>query len=387
MKKIKLFREFFDQEDLKAWNPDRFKVKRKPIRIAEIKEKEEFSKPNKISVLDMVIKLPQGEIKVPFKSKSINEIIDRVLEHEKEINPNWENYYIYLTLHQSFVKKGDSQRRGGAHFDGMQGKRYKEKLPTCHSYIVSDAIPTIFHTNEFDPTDLTYNDNWFKKLSKQVDPKMDFIIKPYNIYFMTSYHLHSAVPTTEDTFRTFVRVEFSLKKFDREDNTRNKLLPVNWDFKERDIPKGLNESKDTQIDKLKSLFLYNGWKKDEINDLEEDGYFSSFEFINDSEFKVYRNITILEDEVEEFESTYFNNDIGEYWSLSDSTRAIWGDRADGLDDKRVEYQCVGSLDINNIDWDRLREAFDDFYPHFVEEKEIRTNNTKKNIEIQTCYKN
>lgn len=152
------------------------------------------------------------------------------------------------------------------------------------------------------------------------------------------------------------------------------------------IKSKINESKDTQIDKLKSLFLNNGWNKDDINDLQEDNYFSSFEFVTDSKIKVYRNITVLEDETEEFENTYFNNDIGEYWSLSDNTRAIWGDRGDGMDNKRVEYQCVGLLDINDIGWGKLREAFDDFYPHFVEEKEIRAKNSNKDIRIQKCYK-
>ena len=241
MKYLRLF-ETFNKEILGKWNPKNFGKENIPEIVGEIDNKKIFSNPGKVSVLDMLVKLPNGDIKIPFKDKSINEIVDRVIKHEKEINPNWENYYMYLTLHQSFVKKGDSQRRGGAHFDGMQGSNYKDKLPICHSYIISDEVPTVFHTNPFDTSDLTDKDNWFKKLSKQVDDDYNYNIKPYTIYFMTAYHLHSAMPTDKDTFRTFVRIEFSLKKFDREDNTRNPLINVKWNWKNRDIPKGLNEN-------------------------------------------------------------------------------------------------------------------------------------------------
>lgn len=234
-----------DGETLGIWDPSKFQKERFPIRVGEISNKTEFSKP-KISVLDMLIKLPKGEFKIPSKDKSIQEVIDRAVQYEKTINPNWENYYVYLTVHYTpQVKKGNSQRRGGAHFDGMQGQNYKEKIPICHSYVIADAVPTVFHTNPFDARDLDdKHDNWFKKMDKQVDPSKDFTVKPYNIYFMSAYHLHSSVPAIEDTSRVFMRVEFSLKQFNREDNTKNPMINVNWDWKEREIPSNLRENKD-----------------------------------------------------------------------------------------------------------------------------------------------
>jgi hypothetical protein len=137
---------------------------------------------------------------------------------------------------------------------------------------------------------------------------------------------------------------------------------------------------------IEEHFKSNGWSISEIEELKEDGYFNSFKFKDSNSVYVYRNITVLDSDINEFEKTYFNNNIGEYWSLSDNTRAIWGDRGDGLDDRRVEYQCIGILEIENIDWESMRFAYEDFYPHFVEELEIRAKKPNDNIRIINCYK-
>ena len=133
MKYIKSFQKFEnilylpDGEILGKWDPSKFQKSRLPIRISEITNKEKFSS-KKVSVLDMLIKLPGGDIKIPTNDASVREVVDKSIEYEKKINKNWENYYMYLTVHYTEkVKVGKSQRNPGAHLDCMQGSAYKEK--------------------------------------------------------------------------------------------------------------------------------------------------------------------------------------------------------------------------------------------------------------------
>lgn len=134
------------KEDIKNnWNPKRFNLIRYPEVIGSIENKNDFDNHFR-SVLDMPIKIPNSEICLPkdLKRDSLVEMINKCVEFEKSINENFDNYYIYLTVHHCKVEKGESQRRLGAHIDGMQGERYKEKMPVCHSYLASNIIPTRF---------------------------------------------------------------------------------------------------------------------------------------------------------------------------------------------------------------------------------------------------
>ena len=111
-----------------------------------------------------------------------------------------------------------------------------------------------------------------------------------------------------------------------------------------------------------------------------ESYFDNIEWVNDNTLKVYRNITILENELEE----YLDNppvNIGEYWTLSKALdSAVWGYGYD--DDKdRIEIRCEGELNLEDINWERMLYAYNDEIYHFVSEKEIRGD-----IKIIKCYK-
>lgn len=231
------------KEDIEnVWDPKRFGIVRYPLEVCELENKKDFSE-EVDSVLDMPIKLPNTDIKVPhnLRKKSIMEIIEKCVEFEKNINPNWEDYYIYLTVHHSFVKKEESQRRTGAHIDGMQGEKYKKKMKVCHSYIVSDAVPTRFFNQNL-PTNLCEKtQNWFYEFDKVKDYSKSNLSKPFIINLMTAYSLHQSELSKEDTTRTFVRLEFSLKQFNRIGNTKNELFDLDWEFVERDIPDHLKK--------------------------------------------------------------------------------------------------------------------------------------------------
>jgi len=136
---------------------------------------------------------------------------------------------------------------------------------------------------------------------------------------------------------------------------------------------------------INTLFFKNGFSYSDVNDIKElaPDYFDKF-IIKNNMIKIYRNITLLKSEINNFEKTYFDGYIGEYWSLSDNTSAIWGDRGDGMDNERVEYQCTGYLKIEDIDWEMMKYTFNEYPPHFCEEYEIRGINNGQTIKIDKC---
>ena len=217
----------------------RFQDLQSPDRVGEITHRSEFSS-SLPSCLDMPIKFPKGDIRLPYTNKAVSEFVARCIEYEKSINPDLGNYYCYLTIDQRTVKAGSTHRNPGAHFDGMQGVEYLDKLPADHSYIVCDFNPTHFYNQNFDPRNLDMKwDNWFKELSKQIDDRKLFIPNPFEIYLMSAYQMHTSPVIPEIHQRTLMRMEFSLKKFNRVGNTINPLLKTEWKYIPRPIPKHL----------------------------------------------------------------------------------------------------------------------------------------------------
>ncbi|WP_336769774.1 hypothetical protein [Bacillus bombysepticus] len=228
-------------EDIKQkWNPKRFNLVRHPHSVGELQHKDCLIEPKR-SVLDMPIKIPNSDVRIPtdLNTPSLLEMVEKCLEFEKSINPNWNDYYMYLTVHHSYVEKATTQRRGGAHIDGMQGERYTEKLPACHSYLVSNAVPTKFYNHPFPSNLCERTQNWFYELDKVKDENTSTLSKPFEINLMTVYNVHESTQATTSGLRTFIRLEFSLKQFDRIGNSINPLFDLNWELKERSIPKHL----------------------------------------------------------------------------------------------------------------------------------------------------
>ncbi|GAB6552447.1 hypothetical protein bcgnr5378_05580 [Bacillus cereus] len=224
----------------KVWEPKRFGITRHPHPVGKINEKECFIAPKR-NVLDMPIKTPYSDVRIPedLETPSILEIVKTCLDFEKCINTNWEQYYMYLTVHHSYVEKQTTQRRSGAHIDGMQGERYIEKIPACHSYLVSNVVPTRFFNHPFPKNLCERTQNWFYEFDKVKDESKSSLSKPYEINLMTAYNVHESTAAATSGLRTFVRLEFSLKKFDRVGNSMNPLFDLDWEYKDRSIPKHL----------------------------------------------------------------------------------------------------------------------------------------------------
>lgn len=224
-------------EDINSvWSPSRYAIEHTPLTIGQVPPSWLLSR--KSNVLDMPIKLPRGEFVVPgFAGEGVKDIVGRCLEAEKELNQDWEAYHCYLTINQGVVRSSETQRNPGVHFDGMQGTRYSPKLKACHQYLVSSALPTTFYVQSFDATALDADrDNWFTAFGRQADESCRYFPAPFDLVLMTAYCVHAATVAAITTSRTFVRVEFSLKQFNRRGNTINPLLETGWTYEDRPIP-------------------------------------------------------------------------------------------------------------------------------------------------------
>ncbi len=52
---------------------------------------------------------------------------------------------------------------------------------------------------------------------------------------MDAYAVHTAAQVTIETDRTFVRLSYSVRKFDRLGNSHNPFFDYTWDMVERDV--------------------------------------------------------------------------------------------------------------------------------------------------------
>jgi hypothetical protein len=144
---------------------------------------------------------------------------------------------VYLTVHQSVLVAGTTQRTSGAHIDGMQGVNYHDPLVGCHAYTLSTAAPTVFYPHPFDLRGFDpKRDNLYRMLDEQKLPTQAWSPGPGELVAASCYCVHEAGRAVLPGPRSFVRVEFSKKRFDRRGNTRNPLIDTSaWNYRPRPI--------------------------------------------------------------------------------------------------------------------------------------------------------
>lgn len=228
------------------FSPERFRMRRRPTDVGYVDIDAIGEHP---CCLDMLVKLPGGDVVLPEPYASdpgIASFLAQALSAEDDLLPGWrEHYHLYLTYDRRQVEPGRSHRNGGWHFDGMQGARFPIKIPVCHQYVVSTHLPTEYTDVPTDAMGLDENrHNWFLALGAQVPEDFDPIkAVPGQINLMTAYQLHRSpvAEPHEAGWRTFIRLDVSLKQQDRMGNSLNPRLPAPWEFVERRLPDGLEE--------------------------------------------------------------------------------------------------------------------------------------------------
>jgi len=153
------------------------------------------------------------------------------------------------------------------------------------------------------------------------------------------------------------------------------------------IRKFLTENKNDNINKLKQLYFKNGFSGENIINMVEEGYFKDIEWLDENTLIVYRSISLPESRVNKFK-TSIGGGIGQYWSYNKNIDSIWGRNAEyevGKNENIVDIRCKGYLNLEDIDFEDLRYAFNDDFHNFCDEQEIRGKQGGITIKLKKCF--
>ena len=183
--------------------------------------------------LDMPIRLSgQSEYRVPEEWSALLPLIRAVIATEHRHNPNVLDYHTYITVDSKMVEPDEQQRHGGLHVDGFQGARIDPKTKITRNYVVTTNGGTRFYPQPFIVVDETKY-NVFQGLDLQAK---DYLIADENtVYFMDAYTVHESGIASRKDIRSFLRVTYDLKMFDRLGNTHNSMLDYKWDMEARNV--------------------------------------------------------------------------------------------------------------------------------------------------------
>lgn len=179
--------------------------------------------------LDMPLRLAGEETyHLPSDWAVLETAVRQTVAFEHAHNPSWRDYHCYLTVDSGCVTVGEQQRHGGLHVDGFQGERIEEKTLVNRSYVATSNGGTRFYQQPFvvvDPREW----NVFQGFDLQAD-EPTFVAGENTVYLMDAYTVHESGLARFDGLRTFFRVSFDAKIFDRWGNTHNSMIPYEWEM-------------------------------------------------------------------------------------------------------------------------------------------------------------
>jgi hypothetical protein len=220
------------------WNLNQFQTIRQPVVIGNFnKWNHKFPR-----ILDCPIKFPNSSFRIPLECIKLQNAIQQIINFEYSINPLFNYFYCYLTIDTGIVKATTTQRRAGCHVDGFQGARINPKTIINRSYISSNCLPTVFYPHEFKTNHLDESkDNFFLDFDRQAKEEFAWRPNENDIVLSDAYCVHRCDVAKQNIYRTFFRLSFDVKKFDRLGNTHNPSFNYNWKMVTRDIQKSLKQ--------------------------------------------------------------------------------------------------------------------------------------------------
>jgi hypothetical protein len=211
------------------WNPLFYRIPRKAILTGIVAGEEQFSQPGPpgLNVNNLVVKVPGfDEVYLPIVLAQFTNTVQQIIDYEYAINESAKDYYAYITIRQGWVKTGKTQSHPAIHVDGLQGAKYQKKLLPGQSYFVTDALPTRFFYHPFDFSAFTVDEYDYRTLMAllaRIDQSY-LLERPYGIYLLDPYMVHHPTVAQRDTFRTFLRLQFTQKEFVKTEDMDNPML-------------------------------------------------------------------------------------------------------------------------------------------------------------------
>lgn len=224
------------------WDLNKFKEARRPVSVKHLDKPTmwRFSTPGMPRILDMPIKFPGTDFRLPIEFIQLEPVIELIAHHRAALHiPGEDEFYAYLTVDQGWVEPGSLQREAPCHVDGFQGNRWTPKVRLNHTYTLGDAVPTTYYDQPFDLghlDDTKHNFFWeMNKIVAETNSKHAITPKNGELTLMDAYCVHRGSPATERVYRTWIRVSFEVRKFDRLGNAHNPMFDYDWEMVPRDI--------------------------------------------------------------------------------------------------------------------------------------------------------
>ncbi len=193
-----------------------------------------------LNVLRMPLKFPGTIYKVPASLISVENLIRRVAEYEKFINPWHDECFCHITYDFSHVKAGQYHRYPGYHGDGIQGTKLTPKVNVEHSYILTTNPPTEFCLQPFFLKHLDEaKHNYFVEFDRQAHDVNVYKSLSRHLYLIDPYMVHRTPKIESDCTRLFVRITYAFTELQHPKNTINPLFEGQKYHKRVDIRENL----------------------------------------------------------------------------------------------------------------------------------------------------
>lgn len=244
----------------KPFDIGRFMEPRLPLSLGKLsgEDRQKFSAPSHArNVLDLPIKFPGSEVRLPHEYAQWSPVVQRTVDAMRKLNTAcYDEYYLYLTLRRGRVKKGGQGHFAPVHVDGFQGARWTPKHRANHTVTVTDRFKTLYFPQAFDLSQLdvaTHDVFW--EMNRQValtngSHAWD-AYEEHELMLMDAYCAHIARDAEEEGDRTWLRLSFETRIFDRLGNGHNPFFAYDWEMVPRDIEqlglKAFDETSDPSL--------------------------------------------------------------------------------------------------------------------------------------------
>jgi len=212
-----------------------------PVPVLGIENEKEFDA-QVADCLDMPVRMAgDTEYSIPDNWVGLVPALQDIIDIEHTNNPNWQEYYTYLSVHYTpFLTAGEQQRHAGCHTDGFQGVRVAERTKTSRSYVAVTNGGTRYYPQPFvanlDASKFNVFEGFDLQVAKDDDGNSVYgIAEEKMFYFFDAYAVHEAGGNARDGSRLFVRLTWEKKLFDRAENTRNSMLDYDWKPEHYDV--------------------------------------------------------------------------------------------------------------------------------------------------------
>jgi hypothetical protein len=216
-----------------VFDKSKYDVAHKPIVVDGISFAEKFSHANDIRVLECPIKFAgRNEYRIPRELIQFEEAIAKSVAFEHAINPSVIDYYAYITIDQGYVKENVCQRSIGCRVNGFQGAKVNPKLPVARSYVAYDRVPMKFYNQGFQTDHLDdAKHNFFFSFDEQRKKEAEHSFERYNILLTNAYTVYRNTTVDYPVYRTFFRLTYDVRRYERFGNTHNPLYDYRWNMK------------------------------------------------------------------------------------------------------------------------------------------------------------